>query len=300
MTISDTLEISRLAGALGAEVRGIDLTSIDDVQAKTLESLLWEHHVLFFPDQHPSDEAHVAFGARFGPLENHPHLENPTAGLPDCLFELAASHGGVADEWHTDLTFLESPALYSILHMVRAPSFGGDTMWANPAMAYDELSPPLQDLCSGLTALHTAEAHGRPSEMSVHPVVRVHPQTRRKVLYVNEHFTKRIVELSHVESELLLRHLIGWIASPRFTVRYRWSAGTVAMWDNRISQHFVLNDFSEERVIRRVTVMGDRVEAAEGGGRWPSFVRRGGRTDTSRHDSILNEWANRSGGRSEP
>lgn len=285
--IKNSLDVVRLSGALGAEVRGLSLASVDEAQVRQIESLLWEHQVLFFPDQHLSDEAQVAFGRRFGRLENHPHLENPTSGLPEALFELAASHGGVADEWHTDLTFLESPALYSILHMLKSPSVGGDTMWLNPAQAYDELSPPIQALCCGLSAIHTAEAHGRPDEQVIHPVVRVHPETGRRVLNVNEHFTKRIVELSHVESDLLLGHLWSFMASPRFTVRYRWTEGTVAMWDNRGSQHFVLNDFDEERVIRRVTVMGDQVEAAEPS-RWPSFSRLAQDSDTSRHDAILN------------
>ena len=290
--MSHDLEVVRLAAALGAEVRGVALADLDEATTRKIESLLLEHHVLFFPDQHPSNEEQVAFGARFGPLERHPHLENPTSGLPDAMFELAASHGGVADEWHTDLTFLERPALYSILHMVRVPSVGGDTLWANAAMAFDELSPPLQDLCRGLTAIHTAEPHGRPDEMHAHPVVRVHPESGRSVLYVNEHFTKRVVELSVDESDRVLQHLVRWIANPRFTLRYRWSAGTVAMWDNRITQHFVLNDFREERVIRRVTVMGDRVEAAAPA-RWPAFARAGGETDTSRHDALLREWVRR-------
>jgi taurine dioxygenase len=109
---------------------------------------------------------------------------------------------------------------------------------------------------------------------------------------VNEHFTRRIVEVSHRESDLLLEHLTGWVSNPRFTVRYRWHEGTVAMWDNRGTQHFVLNDFEEERVIQRVTVMGDRVESASPP-RWPTFSRKGGRTDTSRHDEILRDWKHR-------
>ncbi len=284
--------MTRLAGALGAEVRGVRIDDLRKETTRALEALLWEHGVLFLPGQSPSAEAQVAFGESFGPLEKHPHLGNPTPGLPDHVFELSASHGGVADEWHTDLTFLPEPALYSILHMVKAPAIGGDTLWSNLALAYDELSPPIQDLCLGLTALHNAEPHGRPDEMTVHPVVRLHPKTGRKGLYVNEHFTRRIVEISRKESNLLLAHLASWVANPRFTVRYRWQAGTVAIWDNRATQHFVLNDFAEERVIQRVTVMGDRVEPA-GEPRWPTFLRKGNVTDTSRHDALLQDWLRR-------
>lgn len=170
--------------------------------------------------------------------------------------------------------------------MVRAPAIGGDTLWANPVRAYAELSPPLRSLLDGLTAIHDGEANDAPEERAVHPVVRAHPETGRRVLYVNEHFTKRIVELSHEESALLLGHLFRWIAHPRFTVRYRWTKGTVAIWDNRATQHFVLNDFTEERVIQRATVMGDRVEPAAPTP-WPVYGREGSISDTSRYDGIL-------------
>ena len=115
----------------------------------------------------------------------------------------------------------------------------------------------------GLTALHDADPHGKSDLMTVHPIVRVHPITRRKSLFVNEHFTRRIVEMSQQESQMLLGYLTHWLASPRFTVRYHWSKGTIAMWDNRCTQHYVVNDFDEERIIQRATVMGDEPEAAE-------------------------------------
>jgi taurine dioxygenase len=174
--------------------------------------------------------------------------------------------------------------------MVKCPPVGGDTMWANLYRAFDELSPPLRDLCEGLSALHNAEPHGKPEVMTVHPVVRVHPETGRKVLYVNEHFTRRIVEMSRDESDVLLGHLTRWLASPRFTLRYRWSEGTVAMWDNRCTQHFVLNDFDEERVIQRVTVMGDKPMGAAP--RWEPYIktREGGLSVVARHDQLLRQY----------
>ncbi len=285
--MAEHFEVRRLAGALGAEVRGLDLASADAARARTIEQLLYEHQVLFFPGQKLGREAHLAFGEHFGQIEGHPHIENPTL-RDDRILELAASGGGVADEWHSDLTFLPEPALISILQMVRCPAVGGDTLWANTYLAYERLSPPLRDLCEGLTALHNAEPHGRPEVMTVHPMVRVHPETGRKALFVNEHFTRRIVELSAAESALLLGYLTRWVATPRFTVRYSWQEGTVAMWDNRCTQHFVLNDFEEERVIQRVTVMGDKPEGA--GARWKPYLRSDGKSDTSRHDRLLRRY----------
>jgi taurine dioxygenase len=239
------MQVTRLTAALGAQVHGLDLASAD---AELIRQLLTEHMVLFFPNQPLDHHAHVAFGRQFGPLEGHPNLSNPFPEYPEIL-ELAASRGGVADEWHSDLTFQTQPSILSILNMVKCPPVGGDTMWANMVNAYDGLSPPMRDLCDGLTALHDAAPHGRSDLTSIHPVVRVHPLTGRKSLFVNEHFTRRIVEMSHEESDSLLAYLRRWVSNPRFTVRYRWTQGTVAMWDNRCTQHFVINDFEGERVI---------------------------------------------------
>jgi len=280
--------VTRLAGALGAEVHGIDLGNVNSADAAAIESLLLEHLVLFFPDQKLTAEQHIAFGRHFGPLEGHPNLQNPFDSEHPELFELAASHGGVADEWHTDITFRSEPALMSVLHMLRCPAVGGDTMWTSLYAAFEELSAPMQELCEGLSALHDALPHNHPEQMAVHPVVRVHPVTGRKALYVNEHFTRRIVEMNATESDVLLRYLTKWVQNPRFTVRYRWTAGTVAMWDNRCTQHFVLNDFEGERVIQRVTVMGDKPRGAAP--RWQPWVRPGRLSAASRHDRQLFQY----------
>ncbi|MCC5887324.1 MAG: TauD/TfdA family dioxygenase [Gammaproteobacteria bacterium] len=283
--VSKDWQVHRLAGALGAEIRGIALAQASDADIEAIEALLVEHMVLFFPDQELSVDEHVALGRRFGPLEGHPNLKNPFTQHPE-LFELAASQGGVADEWHTDITFRPDPALMSILKMVKSPAYGGDTMWSNLCQAFDELSEPMQELCCGLTALHDATPHNRPEQMAVHPVVRVHPVSGRKALYVNEHFTRRIVEMNASESDVLLRYLTGWVQKPRFTIRYRWRENTIAMWDNRATQHFVLNDFEGERVIQRVTVMGDAPEGVAPP-RWQPWVRPGRLSATSRHDRQL-------------
>ena len=278
-------ETKRLAGSLGAEVTGADLRDPTDADVSRVKEMLLEHKVLFFPAQTISVDQHVALGKRFGRIESHPNLKNPITDNPD-IFELVASQGGIADEWHTDITFEDQPSILSVLHMVKCPPVGGDTMWTSLEQAYDELSQPMKDMCEGLTALHDALPHNRPDKMAVHPVVRVHPETGRKSLYVNEHFTRRIVELSWGESKALLDYLTGWVKNPRFTVRYRWATGTVGMWDNRCTQHFVLNDFNDERIIQRVTVMGDEVSGV-GEPRWSPYVRPGPLSATSRHDRQL-------------
>ena len=265
-------DVKRLSGSLGAEIRGIRLQEATAADADVIRSLLLEHLVLFFPGQHLTPDQHIAFGRLFGKLEAHPHLSFDSE-RPE-FFELHASggQGAIADEWHSDLTCQAEPSVLAILHMVKCPPFGGDTLWANTYKAYEELSPPMKEFCEGLSALHDARPHGKPENMAVHPVVRVHPETGRKSLFVNEHFTRRIVELSDEESDMLLRFLTRWVSSPRFTVRYHWTPGVIAMWDNRCTQHHVLNDFEGDRVIQRVTVMGDRPEPAAPP-RWKPAIR---------------------------
>ena len=281
------LSITRLSAALGAEIRGMDLRDLDGAQVESIRSWLHEHMVLFFPQQFLDIDAHVALGAHFGPLDSHPNLENPFTRHPQ-VFELAASHGGVADEWHSDISFSAHPAVMSVLNMIECPPVGGDTLWASACAAYDALSAPMQALCSGLSALHDATPHGKPEMNAIHPVVRLHPVTGRRALFVNQHFTRRIVELSHEESRLLLDYLVRWIASPRFTVRYRWQQGTIAMWDNRCTQHFVVGDFDQQRVIQRVTVMGDTPEGAQAPA-WEPYLRKQNAGATSRYDQALND-----------
>ncbi len=284
-TIPDHWQVRRLAGALGAEITGPDISKPSDEDIAAIKALLIEHMVIFLPDQNPTAEAHIEFGRHFGHLEGHPNLKSDSV-LPPEIFELRASQGGVADEWHTDLTFQKEPALMSILHMVKCPPTGGDTMWTSLHAAYDELSEPMKAMCEGLTALHDALPHNRPDQMAVHPVVRVHPETGRKALYVNEHFTRRLVELNATESDAVLGYLTKWVSNPRFTVRYNWQPGTIGIWDNRCTQHFVLNDFEGERVIQRVTIMGDKVEGASPP-KWQPYVRDGRLSATSRHDRQL-------------
>jgi taurine dioxygenase len=284
---SETLEVTPLSGSLGAEIRGISFKEAGPADAELIRSLLLEHLVLFFPDQHLSPDEHIAFGRLFGELASHPNLD--FGGERPEFFELHAQGGAgaVADEWHSDLSCEEEPSVLAILHMVKCPSVGGDTMWANMYKAYEELSPPMKEFCEGLTALHDADPHGRADQMAVHPVVRVHPETGRKSLFVNEHFTRRIVELSHEESRALLSYLTTWAHSTPFTIRYAWREHTFAIWDNRCTQHYVLNDFEGDRVIQRVTVMGDKPEPATPP-RWEPYL--GQLSAASRHDRQLSEY----------
>ena len=283
----EELSVTRMSGSLGAEIHGIRLDRATADDAERIRALLLEHQVLFFPGQHLTPDQHIAFGRLFGKLEAHPNL-SLDAERPE-FFELRAygGQGAVADEWHSDLTCQHEPSVIAILHMVKCPTVGGDTMWSNMYKAYEQLSPPLRDFCEGLTALHDARGHGKPEVMAIHPVVRVHPETGRKSLFVNSYFTQRIVELSHEESDVLLRFLTRWVASPQFTVRYHWTPGTIAMWDNRCTQHYVLNDFEGERVIQRVTIMGDRPEPASPP-RWQPFIKPV--TGASRHDVQLQSF----------
>jgi taurine dioxygenase len=282
-------QVERLAPALGAEISGADLANAGAAEIERIRELLNEHMVIFFPGQEISVDEHVELGRQFGQLEGHPNLKNPFTQHPE-MFELAATQGGVADEWHTDITFRDNPALMSILHMVKCPDTGGDTMWTNLCAAYQGLSEPMREMLDGMTALHDALPHNHPEQMAIHPVVRHHPDTGEKALYVNEHFTRRLVEMNAEESDTLLRFLTRWVQNPRFTVRYRWTEHTIAIWDNRCTQHFVLNDFVGERVIQRVTVMGDQPVGDRA--RWQPWIREGRLSATSRHDRQLFRYLN--------
>ena len=280
----DRWRIKPLSGAIGAEIRGIILAEASLEDIAHIKSLLLEYMVLFFPEQNLSTDEHVEFGGHFGEIEGHPNIKNPYT-QHDKIFEL----NGVANEWHTDLTFQTKPALLSVLNMIQCPKVGGDTMWCNLVAAYESMSAPMQSLCDGLSALHDALPHNKPELMAIHPMVRIHPETGKRVLYVNEHFTRRIVEMNANESQVLLKYLCDWVSNPEFTVRYRWNKGDVGMWDNRCTQHFVVNDFVGERVVQRITVMGDLPESAEKS-KWLPCSRSERGIASSRHDRQLFEF----------
>ncbi len=268
-----SFRVSRLTGALGAEVEGIDLAKpLDPPTRAALEDAWMEHQVLFFRDQAISVDQHKAFARNFGELHVHPVLQQMAdQGHPEIVvLESDAERPYVADRWHSDVTFEKRPPLGSILRAVAVPETGGDTMWASMYAAYDALSDTMQRLLSGLTAFHDGGGFARIAkdegqrrdlesrQTAEHPVVRTHPVTGRKALFVNSVFTKRIVGMKSAESRALLSFLCDHLASPDFTCRFRWRKDSIAMWDNRCTQHRVVADaVPSYRRMERVTLIGD-------------------------------------------
>jgi taurine dioxygenase len=269
---SSSLTIEPLAGALGAEVSGVDLTRpLDDATVEAIHAAWMTHQVLFFRDQPVTLDQHKAFARRFGELHVHPVLQQlKDQGHPEIV--VLESHGAapyVASEWHSDVTFERRPPLGSVLHAVEVPAAGGDTMWASMYAAYDALSGEMQRLLSSLRAIHDGggfrviasteqQAALEQDERAVHPVVRTHPVTGRKALFVNATFTKAIEGMHLTESRALLRFLFEHVASPEFSCRFRWRPHSIAMWDNRCTQHRVIADaVTLPRRMQRVTICGD-------------------------------------------
>jgi taurine dioxygenase len=270
------LKIRRTAGALGAEISGVDLAAdLPDATIAANRQAFVEHQVIFFRDQALTPAQQVAFGARFGPLNIHPYV----AGMADHpevmeVIKEPQDRTNFGGGWHSDMSFLERPAVGSILYAVETPEFGGDTLFASQAAAFDALSPGLQATLEGLNAVHSAareysaqghsaqkrgsmmvaEADGLVGEF-VHPIVLVHPETGRKALYVNPAFTIRIDGWKTRESKALLDYLFDHCRYEGFTTRFSWAPGSVAFWDNRSVWHFALNDYpGQRRHMRRVTV----------------------------------------------
>jgi taurine dioxygenase len=274
-----TIQITRVARALGAVVSGVDISKdLEQSVIDRLGELLVEHQILFFREQPISPEAQARFAARFGSLHVHP-IYPVLPELPEIL--LLDNHAAFLpdnDNWHTDVTFSETPPLAGILAAKRIPSSGGDTLWSSNFAAYEALSEPLRRFLDGLTAQHSiaksfpAErwqsdpAFKERYERAVakyppvrHPVVRTHPVSGRKALFVNEGFTTHINELSAEESRALLAFLYTHSARPEFTVRWRWQVDDVAFWDNRVTQHYAIADYlPERRTMHRATVNGDK------------------------------------------
>jgi taurine dioxygenase len=269
MTSVTAPEIELSAGALGAEIRGIDLNSLTDDDFALIHDRLLRHQVVFLRgQQNLTPESHIAFGRRFGELELHPYLPR-LEGYPE-IVTIDSDGGAKVDIWHTDMTFHQSPPIASILHLIELPSTGGDTMWTNQCLVYESLSAPLRDLVDGLTAIHTIRVGTEFSSRAEHPVVRVHPDTGRRSLYLNRLFTSHIPQLSRNESDALLEYLFRFSESPQFTCRYHWQPGDVAMWDNRVTQHYAVNDYHEHRLGQRVTVLGDQPTGNPP--RWADYV----------------------------
>jgi taurine dioxygenase len=270
------IDVRRVAGALGAEIGGVDLSGpLADGTVAAIRNALVEHQVIFFRDQTLTPEQQLAFGRRFGPLNIHPYVKG-MADHPEVMeiIKEPSDRINFGGGWHSDMSFLERPSIGSILYAVQTPDYGGDTLFASQAAAFDALSPGLQKTLEGLSAVHSAgreyaptgasaqkrgsmqiaEAEGAVGEF-VHPVVKVHPETGRKALYVNPAFTMRIEGWSRRESKALLDYLFEHSRFEAFTCRFSWKPGSVAFWDNRSVWHFALNDYpGQRRHMRRVTV----------------------------------------------
>jgi taurine dioxygenase len=258
------INVAPLAGSLGAEVGGVDLAEIDDATFAEVHSAWLEHQVLFFRDQDLQPEQHKAFGGRLGSLQVHPFLASrKDEGHPEIIvFESDEKRPYLAAGWHTDVTFMQCPPMASVLRAIEVPAWGGDTLWASMYAAHDALSSTLQRLLSQLTAVHdTTKTFSRgayPSEKHAseespprveHPVVRTHPETGRKAL----------AGMRQAESDALLGFLYGHIGQPEFSCRFHWEKNSVALWDNRCTQHRAVADNAHaHRRMERVTIEGDR------------------------------------------
>jgi taurine dioxygenase len=293
MTLSTALEVRPLAGHIGAEIFGVDLTEplAQEVVAEIRATLVrWK--VVFFRDQDITQDQHVAFGRCFGGVtQAHPTLPAMFPEHPEILLldnrliaqgEGGSTSGGVSIDslWHTDVTFVPNPPMGSILRGVVVPDYGGDTQWTNLVVAYDELSPPIQQLCDELHAVHHNVLPVKRGHLSdklklqfqsqdlraVHPVVRVHPETGEKALFVNPNFTDYVVELSRREGGHLLAMLYEHLANPAYTCRFRWQPGSIAFWDNRATCHLVPTDIppGAHRSMERITIAGDAPVGPDG------------------------------------
>jgi taurine dioxygenase len=270
----DTLRLEPATPKIGAYVSGVDITrSLSNHEVSALQQALADHQVLFFRDQPFSLEGHKAFGRLFGALHIHPNTPGPE-GHPEILpiHADAQSKRVAGEQWHSDVSCDEEPPLGSILHLHTVPQSGGDTLFASMYAAYEALSPRMRTYLEGLTALHSGEStyrrtnrllgiddRGRVFPQADHPVIRTHPVTRRKVLFVNRGFTVRINEVPEEESAAILSYLYDHAERPEFQVRFQWKPDSVAFWDNRAVQHKALWDyFPNVRSGFRVTIKGDR------------------------------------------
>lgn len=253
------MTVTALPQALGATVEGLDLAAgLDDVTVASLRRAWLDRQVLFFPGLHLTDEQHVELGAAFGALAattggGGDHRRHRTFGPHGEILVLDGSEpGGRANAWHTDVTFAAKPPVGSLLAMQVCPERGGDTLWSNQYAAYEALAPATRRFIDDLEAVH-----GRPglTDSATHPVVLTHPETGRRALYVNRGWTTRIVGLGPIESNGVLAMLFDHAERPEFAVRWTWTAGDAAMWDNRSTMHYAIDDYGEAtRILHRVTM----------------------------------------------
>jgi taurine dioxygenase len=281
---SAQIEIRPMAGALGADIAGVDLSRpLDDTTFGAIERALHEYLVIFLHEQTLTPEQHLALTRRFGPISRSPYIRHMDA-YPDIIAVLKEAGerkiSTFGNAWHSDFSFLEEPPMGSVLYAREVPSHGGDTLFANMYAAYEALSPGLRRVLDGLNAVHTGKPYGVggvPQDLAVsrsigiernnpeadreiaHPVVRVHPATGRRALFVNSIYTTRFEGMTAAESRPLLEFLYAHATQPEFTCRLRWQAGDLAVWDNRCTMHYAVNDYDgQRRLMHRTTIKGER------------------------------------------
>lgn len=256
------MKIDRITPTIGAEISGIDLSqAMDSTTQDQIYDALMKHLVLFFRDQDMSPEAQYDFAASFGtPAARHPIYPHVPGHDRVVVLENDGDRPPDTDDWHTDLTFQPKPPFLSVLHAIDVPETGGDTLWANMYAAYDALPEDIQALVVNSSALHDMGAfrnnylredadigalNAAMASMgsAVHPMAPIHPVTGKRLLFVNRSFTQLVTGMLKAESDRLLQYLFSHLESPNFQVRFRWKKGSVAMWDNRTTQHFAVADY---------------------------------------------------------
>jgi taurine dioxygenase len=279
MSQASSLETLPLSPTLGARVTGVDLSQplSREIVAEIRQALL-EHEVLFFEDQHLSPGQHRDLAARFGQLHMHP-IRPSVPGTPEVLIlDNQPTSDTDTGAWRADVTFIETPPMGSMLYAREVPPEGGDTLWSSMRAAYAALSPSLRRFLQELDAEHDFTRSFPPDHMTsmnvgieryawarreyppvAHPLVRTHPETGKEGLFVNSGFTTRILGLSRRESAKILELLSEHIQRPEFVIRWHWKPNTLAFWDNRVTQHYTVDDYlPHRRVMHRVTILGDK------------------------------------------
>ena len=281
------LRLRPVSGSLGALCEGVDLAhGLDDKTYSLIRQALLDYLVLFFPDQQITPAGQVAFGRRFGELHLHPYIPS-LDGHPEVI-RLRAHSGAhemlrLSNAWHEDLSYTPDPPLAGILRAVRVPSRGGDTLWVNLYKAWETLSPKMQEMIAGLSAWHDVTKTYRREDLqrdggaeqywktfqktppTLQPLVQLHPETGRRLLYVSELTTTHIEGLAPRESDALLGFLFRHIDWKELQCRFSWSRDTVAIWDNRCTAHYAVRDYDEPREMHRVTVLGKVFRGAAAG-----------------------------------
>ena len=277
------LRVERLSGGLGAIVHGVDLAALDDDTFAAIEQVWLKHLVVFFDDQDISPEQQIAFAKRIGDIHYHPYMSG-LEGHPEIL-EIVKEVGSsytFGSEWHSDQMFNPKPAKATMLYAKETPNIGGDTLFANMYLAYESLSDGMRKMLCGLRGYYTGtgskNSHaGRAREdryadnpamkaklkkpvnvvtEAVHPLVRVHPQTGRKSLFIGGH-THSLAGFDEAESDPIINFLREHSVRPEFTCRFSWRPGSLALWDNRCTQHHAIADYDERRRMHRITIAGD-------------------------------------------